>query len=678
MTNTKNLPARREGGFALAAVLMIMLLIAGVTAAMHASVMGDTVGAGAHARAASGFYAAEAGINRGMGDYRNIFLSYGTPTVADHALHSFMLGSRQVDYQLEDVPGNPRQVIVPAGRPFAGINATEYRYTATSTSRVLPGDVEASIGTQFNVDYVPLFQFLAFYTGDLEILPGANMNLHGPVHTNGSLYINSNATLTVNELNPNIPTVHLSAASRIYRGRKDVSSCTGTVNIARLRDANNDGARDIQAVGCSGAATSQLSSSTLSGWLGAMLANQPAVSVPTPDALQHGTGDFWHQADLRIALDVNNRDAAGRIPIVVKADDETVDAANTARLQLFLAARPGAIFYNDVPRAGSQNVATCATVNSYCHQASYTPNFASAAAVYPCGRSQIGLYGACPTIANELLTSGALTARRGGFYNNREGRWVQMLNVNVHDLLAWNRAAGASRLFDPDDTTDGGVVIFLTVSGPGSDIVSDPRYGVRIFGSPNLDFPAAADPTGATVVSDQAVYVEGNYNTGTGTCTSFGACPKSPSAIIADALNVLSNNWTNNGGAYQNDAQSRQALNSGFRAATSTTINAAFISGVDTTTAGNYNGGLENYPRFHEDWGAGGGSTLTYRGSFVSLGGARHNNGAWCGTGNACNMYNPPTRNWDYDTDFQNVALLPPLTPRFVAVEQILFTENFR
>ena len=30
------------------------------------------------------------------------------------------------------------------------------------------------------------------------------------------------------------------------------------------------------------------------------------------------------------------------------------------------------------------------------------------------------------------------------------------------------------------------------------------------------------------------------------------------------------------------------------------------------------------------------------------------------------------------DTDFQNVANLPPLTPRFVAVDQILFTENFR
>ena len=93
------------------------------------------------------------------------------------------------------------------------------------------------------------------------------------------------------------------------------------------------------------------------------------------------------------------------------------------------------------------------------------------------------------------------------------------------------------------------------------------------------------------------------------------------------------------------------------------------------TTSGNYNGGLENYPRFHESWT---GQTLTYRGSFVSLGAPKHNNGRWCGTGTTCNIYNPPVRNWDFDTDFMNAANLPPLTPRFVSATQTFFTENFR
>jgi hypothetical protein len=127
---------------------------------------------------------------------------------------------------------------------------------------------------------------------------------------------------------------------------------------------------------------------------------------------------------------------------------------------------------------------------------------------------------------------------------------------------------------------------------------------------------------------------------------------------MADTMNVLSNDWSGAGySACQNDCQSFQPLAS--RPASSTTIRAAFLSGVDVTTVNNYNGGLENYPRFHETWS---GDTLNYRGSFVSLGTPRHNSGAWCGTGSGCNIYDPPVRAWDYDTDFQTVENLPPLT----------------
>jgi hypothetical protein len=62
----------------------------------------------------------------------------------------------------------------------------------------------------------------------------------------------------------------------------------------------------------------------------------------------------------------------------------------------------------------------------------------------------------------------------------------------------------------------------------------------------------------------------------------------------------------------------------------------------------------------------------------VSLGTPLNVSGAWCGTGTTCNIYNPPARNWDYDTRFNDVRNLPPLTPRFVYVQQVLFTENFQ
>ena len=116
------------------------------------------------------------------------------------------------------------------------------------------------------------------------------------------------------------------------------------------------------------------------------------------------------------------------------------------------------------------------------------------------------------------------------------------------------------------------------------------------------------------------------------------------------------------------------------REASNTVINAAFLSGTDSTDGVEgtgpvfgdaYNGGLENYPRFHESWS---GHTLTYRGSFVSLSTPRHVDGAWV-YGNP--QYTAPNRNWRYDTDFNNAENLPPLSPRFVSLKQELFMRQF-
>ncbi len=153
-------------------------------------------------------------------------------------------------------------------------------------------------------------------------------------------------------------------------------------------------------------------------------------------------------------------------------------------------------------------------------------------------------------------------------------------------------------------------------------------------------------------------------------------------------MNVLSQNWEAN----NNDVKSLLPL--AKRPAGDTEINAAFIAGVDTTVVGNYNGGFENYPRFQEDWSA---ATLSYRGSFVSLGNPTFSNGPWCGTGGSCdistgscrggtsgandghcNVYNPPTRQWDYDGRFETAENLPPLNPRVVFAQQQLFDEQFR
>jgi hypothetical protein len=163
-------------------------------------------------------------------------------------------------------------------------------------------------------------------------------------------------------------------------------------------------------------------------------------------------------------------------------------------------------------------------------------------------------------------------------------------------------------------------------------------------------------PGDVTVASDNAVYIQGDYNTGgpTTSVLSNNATTTSPisafgtpttsgysrmaCAVLGDSVNILSNAW--------NDANSTAAV--GSRLASNTTINTAIFSGnVPTNKFGDnaYSGGAENFPRFLETWT---GKCLTYYGSMVCLFDSLLGNGTW----GKSNVYVPPTRRWFFDTNF--------------------------
>jgi hypothetical protein len=111
---------------------------------------------------------------------------------------------------------------------------------------------------------------------------------------------------------------------------------------------------------------------------------------------------------------------------------------------------------------------------------------------------------------------------------------------------------------------------------------------------------------------------------------------RAPCSILADAVNLLSNSWTD--------------ANSGtVPAASPTTFNTAIVAGTVPTNAysdGAYSGGAENFPRFLEDWSN---KTLTYYGSMVELYKSQQSTGEW----GKANVYSPPTREWYFDTNFR-------------------------
>jgi hypothetical protein len=258
-----------------------------------------------------------------------------------------------------------------------------------------------------------------------------------------------------------------------------------------------------------------------------------------------------------------------------------------------------------------------------------------------------------------LAGCGGAASHSDGFFNHREGTTIEMLDVDVErllDCLHTTPIMGGAK--DIDETSHGGLVLYLGVDGPDAATINN--YGVRLTNGGTLASGVTGAPeiAGLTVVTNQAAYVQGDYN----------AANKKPASVLADSLNILSNNWSDSNTDWAD------------RNASSTVIHAAFLAGTDSTgggdgaahqDAGQYNGGLENFPRLHENWS---GRTLSYRGSFVSLDLPRHVDGAWS-YGNP--QYTAPNRDWRYDTDFDDATNLPPLSPRFVYLRQTLFQRDF-
>jgi hypothetical protein len=163
---------------------------------------------------------------------------------------------------------------------------------------------------------------------------------------------------------------------------------------------------------------------------------------------------------------------------------------------------------------------------------------------------------------------------------------------------------------------------------------------------------------GLTIASENPVYVQGNWNAN-GTFDGSHVA----TAVLADAVTLLSNKW-NDRNSFVNPYTMD---NSGKRHASTTWYRLAIIAGKGLSfpqpsgTAQDFgtDGGAHNFLRYIENWDD---QTLNYRGSIASLYFSRQA----IGTYKCCTIvYSPPTRGYNFDTEFLTPALLPPRTPMF-------------
>lgn len=209
------------------------------------------------------------------------------------------------------------------------------------------------------------------------------------------------------------------------------------------------------------------------------------------------------------------------------------------------------------------------------------------------------------------------------------------------------------------------------------------RRGVRLINGQTIpgiyDSANPSNTLGFTFASENGVYVQGNYNatgvanvptTGNTAYTDYLPSPTSsldvPASVVGDSVTILSNAW--------NDAQSfASPYNQDNRIASNTSIRFAMLSG-DTIASkaeaphqgGSFlrmNGGVHNFKRFLEKWTN---KRLDFSGSLINLFYSHNNNGSF----KCCNtVYDPPARNWVFDSTFLDATRLPPGTPYFQYVQ---------
>ena len=234
--------------------------------------------------------------------------------------------------------------------------------------------------------------------------------------------------------------------------------------------------------------------------------------------------------------------------------------------------------------------------------------------------------------------------------------------VGLPANLAANQAAG------PLTTAAGpNTVVTAAVAKANRAILF--RRALKVVNGASGNLPA----DGLNITSENPVYVVGPFNA---TNAAFAA-QHAPAAIIADAVTLLSPNWAD-------QTSFASPNNPGARPRTTTYYRFATIAGKNRTFPwANTNCGATCYQDYGTDAGThnflrmleGNGQTVNYRGSIVSFFYSRQAVGVY----KCCsNVYAPPTRAYNFETEFLNPDLLPPKTPMFRDVNTTGFMQVTR
>jgi hypothetical protein len=192
------------------------------------------------------------------------------------------------------------------------------------------------------------------------------------------------------------------------------------------------------------------------------------------------------------------------------------------------------------------------------------------------------------------------------------------------------------------------------------------RHALKLINGGNI---IGSGVTGLTIVSENPVYVQGNWNASAAGWVN----PDAATSIIADAVTLLSNNWSDDtmfASPYTVGNRNR-VTQTWYRLAILGGKGSAFPQPAGTATDFGTDGGAHNFLRYLEN----GDQQVNYQGSIATF----FYNRQALGTYKCCaTVYGAPVRNYFFDINFLNPALLPPNTPVFRDMNAVGFSQELR
>jgi hypothetical protein len=539
------------------------------------------------------------------------------------------------------------------GAPFTGMNAQcfSYELIANAQNTGTMYKILNTVGQKINFNQIPLFQFAIFYMGIMEICPGAVMNITGTVHGNETIYAYPNPGVNLNFSNDVSGT-----QIQIAQNPLDPSVRSGVGNV-NYSGAQMSGSIPLNLPTTAGTNLPQSGN----GWTILSMPNIANGGATNPSLL-------FNQAQM----------------IVLVSNASVTVTSGMANRQATV-----------IPQSQWAFFLTTSTNNDFFDQRSGLPvstikldegNFRTWCGTNTSMGAVDSIYIADlrSTSNTVIVTNTAYTTNTA--YSTNQNSTVGYPNTFVPPVAAGSAVAPVTTNFSQTTTSSlpGTYYHPVTTNGSGRNktytyyLVGTYTYGlvaqttsVVTNNTYTTNYPLTSQPgivltngstmpstAGLSVATPDPLYVIGNWNVSqNGIPQNLGTLNTTltyPSALFSDALTILSPNWK----------YADSALSIANRTATSDTVNAAIFTGIVPSNGSFYSGGVENFPRFLEDWNN---QTLTYNGSLVQGFNSMIANQPWPGTGT---VYNPPTRNWAFDSNFTNPQKLPPMTPRVIYIQR--------